>query len=243
MAGYYDIHTHILPGMDDGARTKEETVQMLKLAYEEGVRHIIATPHFTPGEKNPSRETLEKALEFTQEEARKIDPSMTVALGNEILHDAGALSALKKGEALTLGGTRYILVEFMPSDSYNKIYSAMREYVMNGYIPIMAHMERYESLVKAYDSLKELSELGVYFQMNTESIIGGLFQRKAAYHRKLVEEGYIQFFGSDCHRGEKRRLPQMESALKYLDKEFMGDKLWESIFSKNPEKMLADEFI
>lgn len=242
MIPYYDIHTHILPGVDDGSRDMEETRQMLRMEREQGVLHIIATPHFAVGDRQVTPEKLKQALEQTREAAREVDPDMTVDLGNELLNGPGILEALRTGEALTMAGTRYILVEFLPSDRYSTMYQALHGYIMGGYIPIVAHMERYDALERNQDNIDELIKLGVYFQMNTESLIGGLFQRKAAYHRHLVENGLIHFLGSDCHRKEYRT-PLMQDAFRYLSKEFRNGTELLKIVQEHPQMMLADKIL
>lgn len=242
MKEYYDIHTHILPGVDDGARNIGETEEMLRIASEEGIRHIIATPHFAVGDCNPSVAHLMKTLSEVKEAAKRVAPGITITLGNELLDGPGIIPALQAGTALTLAGTRYILVEFMPADSYSKIYHSLRDYIMNGYIPIVAHVERYEELIKQYEDLKEIIKLGAYLQMNAESIIGGIFHRKASYCRRLLEEGYIHFLGSDCHRSD-RRVPVMKSALKYLRTDLQGYDSYRGILIDNPAGVLADKYI
>lgn len=242
MTGYYDIHTHILPGIDDGAKDLKETGQMLAAAKEEGIRHIIATPHFAAGGKNPSLEQLQEALEATQKIAKEIDSGMTISLGNELLDSPGILSALNSGDALTLGQTRYILVEFLPKDSYSQIYHSLKDYIMAGYIPIIAHMERYEVLWKEYDYLDELLKLGVYFQMNGESLMGVPWNPRVLYHRRLLKMGYIHFLGSDCH-GSVHRPPIMQTVLKGLHRDWRQGNKIEKILVKNPERMLQNKVI
>ena len=242
MTEYYDIHTHILPEVDDGARDMAETQEMIYLAYEEGVRHIVATPHFELDGKNVPVEELQEKLEDVKKAARKTVPEMTFSLGNELLDSAGMVEALNEGRALTLGGTHYILVEFLPRDSYSKIYASLRNYIINGYIPIVAHMERYEALFKKPANIRELIQLGAFFQMNTDSLTGGIFQRDAVYHRRLLEEGYIHFLGSDCHRKD-RRIPLMKSALRHLHKGFSDSDTGTAVLMRNPADMLADKYI
>ena len=171
---YYDLHTHIIPGVDDGSDSLKES--------------------------------------------------------------------LKNKNALTIADTKYILVEFLPGDSAKKIYAALREYIMEGYIPIVAHIERYEKLYKNYDFLDELINMGAYIQMNTESIVGGLFDRHAAYFRKLLMNGYVHFLGSDCH-GANRRKPLMKAAIEKLKPEFVNSSLAEKILFENPIKMLEGKYI
>jgi protein-tyrosine phosphatase len=240
--GFYDIHSHILPGVDDGAKSLEESIEMLHMAYNQGVRHMVATPHFYIHGKKPSVESLREKLAQLREEAAKIDSHFTVDLGNELLDDPGILEALKEGRALTMADTRYILVEFLPGDHYNKIHHSLHEYIMNGYIPIVAHMERYEALRKRTDRVEDLIKLGCCFQMNTESLTGGFLHRDAAYHRKLVRSGYIHFLGSDCH-GSDYRKPLMKDALRYFGQDVMDEPFMENLLEKYPQAMLADKFI
>lgn len=241
-SGYYDIHTHILPGVDDGSKSMEESQDMLRQSYEQGVRHIVATPHYSMSGPNRPVEELQQKLEQLQRAAGDIAPDLTVQLGNELLNGPGMIEALRRGEALTLAGTRYILVEFLPQDKYQTLYHSLHDYIMAGYIPIVAHMERYEALYKDYDRIEELSKLGCYFQMNTESITGGLLNRRAAYHRRLIREGYIQFLGSDCH-GREYRKPLMKDALKYFGQEPGESRLLQNILCNYPQTMLTDKYI
>lgn len=242
MAGYYDIHTHILPGVDDGARDMDETREMLCIAYEEGIRHIVATPHFALDRENASVEELQEKLREVRKLAGDVVPDMKFSLGNELLDSAGMAAALKEGRALTLGGTRYILVEFLPGEGYSKIYASLRNYIMNGYIPVVAHMERYEALVRRSDNLLELMKLGAFFQMNAASLTGGIFHRSAVYHRRLLEEGYIHFLGSDCHHKDVRA-PLMKSVLRHMRKDFSSSDIGRSVLEGNPANMLSDRYI
>lgn len=242
MIGYYDIHTHILPGVDDGARDMLETQEMLCQAYGEGIRYLVATPHFVPDGKNPSVKELQEKLEAVRRIAARLVPEMKLALGNELLDGAGVVDALKEGRALTLGGTRYILVEFLPQEGYQSMYHSLRNYIMHGYIPILAHVERYEALYRKPGNLCELIKLGVFFQMNTGSLLGGMFRRSAVYHRKLLEDGYIHFLGSDCHRKDSR-MPLMEGVLQNLRRTFPDSDTGRAVLLENPARMLADKYI
>lgn len=242
MTGYYDIHTHILPGVDDGARDMMEAQEMISIAYQEGIRHIVATPHFALGDKNSPVEELREKLAALQRAAYKLAPEMTFSLGNELLDGDGMLDALKDGRALTLDGTRYILLEFLPHESYSRIYASLRNYIMNGYLPIVAHMERYEALIHKERHIYELLELGVLFQMNANSLTGGIFHRRAVWHRKLLEEGCVHFLGSDCHRKDTRP-PLMQSALSNLPRNFAESSTGRAVLVDNPAKMLADKSI
>lgn len=235
---YFDIHTHIVPGVDDGAESLEESLEMISQMREQGVLNIVATPHYPDGKT----EKIKDAFDMLKKSVEDKYPDMKLYLGNELLNGPGVIEALKNKTALTIAGTKYILVEFLPSDSQRKIYSALREYILEGYIPIVAHVERYEALHKNYDILDEIINMGAYIQMNTESLVGGMFDRRAAYCRKLLENGYIHFLGSDCHGAEKRK-PLMKHAIEKLKPGFVNSKLAEKILFENPIKMLDGKYI
>lgn len=242
MIALYDVHTHILPGVDDGSRDMEETKQMLQMEHQQGVMHVIATPHFAVGDQQASPEKLKSILEQVREAARQLDPEMTVDLGNELLNGPGMIQALQQGEALTIADTRYILVEFLPTDRYSVIYHALHDYIMEGYIPLVAHVERYEALVSDRSRMEELIRLGAYFQMNAESLIGRRFSRRTAACRRLVEDGLIHMIGSDCHRSD-RRVPLMQDALARLSREFRQSGSFQKLVQDNPQALLADKFL
>ncbi len=242
MVALYDVHTHILPGVDDGSRNMDETKRMLQMERQQGVLHVIATPHFAVGNRQAAPEELRSILEQVRETAGQIDPDMTVDLGNELLNSPGIIRALQQGEALTLADTRYILVEFLPTDRYSLIYQALHDYIMAGYIPVVAHVERYEALMSHQGRMEELIMLGACFQMNAECLTGRRFSRRPKLCRRLVEEGMIHLIGSDCHRHDQR-IPVMQDALAYLSADFRQSGSFRKLVQKNPEAMLADKFL
>jgi protein-tyrosine phosphatase len=239
--GFVDLHAHILPGVDDGARNLEETVRMLRLAYKEGIRTIIATPHFVAGAKNAPVDLLRLKCEQVQQEAEKIDQNMRILLGNEIYYSDSVPEALQSGTALTLAGSRYVLIEFSPKETFKNIFRGLGGLVRAGYLPILAHMERYDCLHKKEDLAIELINLGCYLQMNSGSLIGGLLDTEAKYRRKLVAQGLIHFLGSDCH-DDKERIPSMLRAKQQLQKK-CEEELLNRIFYEHPFRVLDNTYI
>lgn len=238
MVQYVDIHAHILPGIDDGAKDFEETKQLLSMAYEEGIRAIIATPHFIPSQDN---DKVMEAFYQTRDYAKKIDREFHIYLGNEILFREGCIEDVKSGKVNTMAGSRYVLLEFYPQTSYQLIYASLRTFILSGYAPILAHVERYDHIFQYLDRLKELLKLGCYLQMNTRSFVGGIFDKRARYCRKLVYLGLIQFVSSDCH-DKKDRVPIMNTALDQLRKKQSEEQL-QMIASGNGNKVIHNIMI
>jgi protein-tyrosine phosphatase len=238
---YTDIHAHILPGVDDGSGSMEETVKMLKTAYDQNIRTIIATPHYVAGGTNSPKEQLIEIRDQVQAEAQKLDKEFKILLGNELYYSESIIDALKKKEAFTLADSRYVLVEFSVRDSYERIEKGLRELIYAGYAPILAHVERYQSLYKRTDLISDLVEMGSYIQMNSDSLSGGIFNTEASLNRKLINQGLVHLIGSDCHDSEVR-IPRMKDTVKTLLKK-CDERLVTTIFMENPMNVLQNNYI
>ena len=135
MKGLYDIHCHILPGVDDGARNMEESLWMLNKEYQEGVRHVILTPHFRYDMFEPHMNIVTRQFMQLRRAAMNIgDEGMRLYLGCELHSSMDMVECLKKGRRLTLAGSRYVLVEFSNGDEKNYIEERVRSLLMNGFI-------------------------------------------------------------------------------------------------------------
>ena len=165
---YIDIHSHILPGVDDGAVDMEETLAMLTMAYEQGTRTIIATPHYIPGKKKKRAEELRQIHAEVCAAAKETMPDLKILLGNEIYCKEGVLSSIVEGRALPLADTNYVLLEFSTRISYKDLFGYIKAISGKGYRPIIAHVERYGCLYRKEELIRELIGAGAYIQMNTE---------------------------------------------------------------------------
>lgn len=238
---YIDVHAHILPGVDDGSGSMEETIQMLQIALDQGIRTIIATPHYITGGKNASVEQLKMVCAQVREEAEKLDKEFKILLGNELYYSEAIIEDLKSQKALTLADSKYVLVEFSVRDSYERIYKGLKDLLYSGYAPILAHVERYHCLNKKMELINDLSRLGCYIQMNSDSLVGGIFNSEANFNRKLLNNGLIHLIGSDCHSSEIRK-PKMKDTVMILRKK-CDEGLIHKIFLENPVNILKNTYI
>ena len=168
--GYLDIHSHILPGVDDGAKNLKETREMLQIMYEQGVRNISTSPHSYPNQPKKSSEELRNLVLQIEEEAKSISEDFQIFTGNEILYRESIPEEIEKGTILTLADTQYLLVEFLPEEHYTRILHGIKRIVEYGYCPIIAHMERVEALYENMDRIQEIIGCGAYLQVNTGSM-------------------------------------------------------------------------
>lgn len=239
--GYLDLHSHILPGVDDGAQDWEMTTQMLHTAYRQGVRHMVATPHNYPGRKKQENEQIRELVAEADRRAKQIAPDFQILCGNEILYRRGIAEEIEAGHILTLADSRYLLVEFLPDEEYRRIYQGLRELVEEGYVPVVAHVERVRVLMERDQRIRELTEFGSLFQVNCKSLMGGSFDRRAARLKKLITMGMVHFLGSDCHNLNARP-PLMKDCVEKLWKK-LPETCMERLCYENQRRFLQNEYL
>ena len=231
-----DIHSHVLPEVDDGARNWDMCLEMLKRSAQCGVKVVIATPHYIPFRPGMSAEKIQELCQEVQEKLyTKMGIAMDIYAGHEIYYSIGVIDRLKKGEALTLAGSRCILVEFKPNVPYAVISQAVKEFRAEGYVPVLAHVERYLCLQKA-GRIEELEEGGALFQMNVEAFQGGMFDGESRWAKKLLLNESIDFLASDMHN-LRGRPPMSEGQLTWLQKK-LSPEYQEKLLGGNAERLL-----
>lgn len=238
---YVDIHSHILPGLDDGAKDEKETLRMLKLAEQSGISDIIATPHYHYRRGHAAPELIRATVERIQQMILESGMKIRLYPGNELYYTHELLDAVKSGNALTLADTEYVLLEFSPGVEARRIQNAVYQFLSEGYYPIIAHMERYEVFLKNPGFALEIAEMGAYFQVNAGSITGEHGWKTKYFARRMVKNGLIQFVATDCHDAQKRA-PKWDKALSWLDKT-CGSTETEKYLQKHPRAVLESLMI
>jgi protein-tyrosine phosphatase len=229
MKGLYDIHCHILPGVDDGARNTEESLWMLNKEYNEGVRHVILTPHFRYDMFEPHLNIVTRQFMQLRRAAMNIgEEGMRLYLGCELHSSMDMVECLKKGRRLTMAGSRYVLVEFSNGDEKKYIEERVRSLLMNGYIPIIAHVERYKATRNDIGFLTELKQMGAYIQVNADTISGQDGFGARTFAKKVMKQGLLDFVGSDGHR-KTERIPEIGKCVAKMEKT-MGSEYVKKMF-------------
>ena len=170
--GFTDIHNHILFGVDDGSPDIKTSMEMLRMAYEDGIRDVILTPHFHPKRGMAHYSKIVEHYEILADEAAKTFPDMGVYLGREVYFRSEILDDLDKLDEKTMCGTDTILIEFSSGVEQDKVRGAVLDVIMAGYHPIVAHVERYVCTVKDWDYIYELKRMGADIQINADSVTG-----------------------------------------------------------------------
>ncbi|MCR5398398.1 MAG: hypothetical protein K6E68_02570 [Lachnospiraceae bacterium] len=236
-----DIHCHILYGVDDGSGDLDTSVMMLEQAYESGVRKMILTPHYKHHRGIVGQDELEERLKALKRYLKEHHMTMELYLGSEVLYYDEMTEGLDAGRINTMAGSRYVLTEFSPRADYRYIYNALLKILSSGYYPILAHIERYECMLKDMGHASELKESGVYIQVNADSVEGRNGMMLKRYSRKLISNDLVDFIASDAHDADRRR-PVFQKVVKYLDRHFGADYT-DRILNDNPAMIIANEYI
>ena len=231
-----DVHTHVLPGIDDGAKDWDICLKMLLLSVNSGIRVVIATPHHTPWARGASpTEIINLCKEAERKLLQEYKVEMRILPGNEIYYSTGTLEALKAGTAMTLAESQYVLIEFEDQASFSTVYRAVRELRDGGYIPILAHIERYQCMYKE-ENMSRLKKGGALFQMNVEALRGGIFDRRSRWAKRCIQKGLIDFVASDMHN-LTTRAPFQQRDLEWLCNKIQPEN-HEDLLHENGEKIL-----
>lgn len=222
-----DIHSHILPGVDDGSQSMEQTMEMLQLAEADGISKIIATPHFHYRRGHASPERILRKVREVNEAAKAAKIRIEVYPGNELYFTHELLATVQAGEALTLAGSDYVLLEFSPETEERRIQNAVYQFLSEGYYPILAHVERYQALKKNTGFMDSLLDMGAYFQVNAGSIAGDAGWNTGRFTKDLIKKGMVTFVATDAH-DEKKRCPAFGKAADWLEKKYGAKEyLWD----------------
>lgn len=229
-----DIHCHVLPDIDDGASSKEETLEMLHLMKRNNIVGIIATPHYRIGMFTPNEQKVRSRFEWSKKIAYHFEIEMY--LGSECYIQSEIFEQLDERKYMTLNNSEYILVEFSRFYSYNIIRQYLIKLISKGYRPIVAHVERVEALCKDLSRIKEIVELGVELQVNAEAVMGksGFATKRKVWN--LIHLDLVTYIASDCH-DSKKRIPNLRSCYKYVLKK-KGVDYANEIFYKNPSNII-----
>lgn len=239
MEGFTDIHAHILPGVDDGAQSLEESISMLRMAEAENIRRIILTPHQKPGRKCVTASEMKKRMDELRKCIEKQRLDIQVYAGSECLYSHDLAERLEKGRICTMADSRYVLTEFMPDENWPYIRDGLYRLISHNYLPIIAHIERYIQVARDMDRVHELINMGCYVQVNAGSITGtyGFGMKQTA--KNLLKERAVHFVGTDAHREKGKRSVQLKKCAAYLARKY-GQEYADGLLWKNAQNIFED---
>lgn len=223
-----DLHSHLLYGIDDGSNSIEESITLLKKMKEQGIDELILTPHYIENSKydcdNKSKNALFKEFQKRVEE-ENID--VKLYLGNEVFFTNNFLDLIKNKKVQPLNGSKYILFEFPMRQIYKNTMEIINELVSHGYIPVLAHPERYKTFQEHPKMVEEYLRSGVLLQGNFTSLFGKYGRTCEKTLKLFLKQKWITFLGSDTHHDVKFKGKKLEKKLLKItkDQDYVDDLL------------------
>jgi protein-tyrosine phosphatase len=229
-----DIHHHCLPGVDDGPRTLAESVDLCRMAADEGIETIVATPHVLRGRwKNTSRAQLASILDDLR---GKVGDTPRIILGSEYFFAHDMDEMLRTETIIPLAGSRYILVEFSSHTVPPLVRDPLYRVQLSGWTPVIAHPERNIVFQSKPEFLASLIRIGVKTQITTGSITGEFGPDAQAAAIDWLKRGWVHVMATDAHNTSKRP-PRFRAARERIAG-LMGEQIAQALFVDNPKSIV-----
>lgn len=231
-----DIHTHILYGVDDGVKTLDESINILKNMSKEGVTDVFLTPHYVEYSTYVSSVKSNMAIfNIIKETLMQNNININIHLGNEIYITKNILELLERKEISTLGNSNYLLIELPMSGEYDGYMDIFLDLMSRGYKIILAHPERYIYFNNHFNELISMHDRGILFQVNLESVLGKYGTQSKKTIKKLLKSKVIDFVGSDIHYNKDNYSYINEAKNKF--RKYLNENEIDAIFNINPSNI------
>lgn len=235
-----DLHTHILPFLDDGADDMDEALTMLEMARDNGTKIVVATPHCNmPDLFSNNTSEIKRIFIKLKKEAEKQEIGILMAGGMEIFGTEDTAEKLCNGELFTLNNTKYPLVEFDFYEDPDYIFFVLEKIISKGYVPVVAHPERYECFAENPEKLFDLYKMGTVIQINKGSVLGSFGERAKVVSDIILTHRLAAVAASDAHSSEYRTTIMSDFA-RYLDDNY-GNGCSPLLLKENPERILQNK--
>jgi protein-tyrosine phosphatase len=235
-----DIHSHILPDVDDGAQSIEDSIAMAKQAVEEGITKIIATPHHQNGKYvNRKQDILDRVIELNQV-LQNEDIPLEVLPGQETRIYGELLEDIEKGEILTLNHSNYLFVELPSGHVPRYTEKLLFDVQLQGYTPVIVHPERNSEIIENSDKLLNLVKKGALTQVTAGSITGHFGKKIRKFSLELIEANLTHFVASDVHNTSSRNF-RMRESISEIEKEFGSQAVY--YFQENAELLIEGQTV
>lgn len=227
--------------MDDGSKDMAMSLAMLDVAAANNIGAMILTPHNKVFQHSVSPESQRRRIDALNEEAARAGYDIQFYPGNECYYDETLLERLQAGKVMTLADSAYILVEFYPMDEWSKIQDGLRSLYYAGYDVVLAHVERYEQIVRHPERARELVRAGIHLQVNAGDVVPHAFRNNMIprFIKGLLDDGLVDLVGTDAHRPEGRA-PLMNECAAYLARHYDADYV-RAILRDNAERIIYNE--
>jgi protein-tyrosine phosphatase len=236
---FVDIHCHLLPGIDDGAKDWDESLAMARLAADDGIRTIVATPHQLGNFGHNRGDEIRRLVSELQQRLEAENIPIRVLPGADVRIEPGMAARLANGEVLTLGDhRRHVLLE-LPHELYLPLEPVLRELSQRHIVGILSHPERNQGILRHRDVLAPLVEAGCLLQITAGSLCGTMGPECRELSQWLLAERMVHFVATDAH-GSRSRRPLMQRAFERVA-ELTDESTASELCSRNPARVAAGE--
>ena len=212
-----DMHSHLIPGIDDGAQDMDQTIAMLAKFESLGYKKVVTTPHIMTDSFPNNPEIILSGLEKVKNEIKKVGIEIEIEAAAEYYFDETLMPKIKNKELLTFGDN-YVLVEFAFHSPPQFLDQLFFELKTHGYRPVIAHFERYLYYLGKIEKAEKWRSEGINIQINLNSLFGQYGPEVQKQAEKLIDEGQFDFVGTDCHRIEHLMILEKNLSSPYLHK-------------------------
>lgn len=241
MDNYVDIHSHILYGIDDGSKSLEESIEIIKQHIEMGFKDIILTPHYIENSKyKTNNKEKKKLLETLKKELKKQKININLYLGNEVF--VNNTLEIDKEKIEKLNNSKYLLIEFPMGEKPKNINNIIYELKIQGIIPVIAHPERYTFVQEHPNIVDEWVEEGALLQSNYGSIVGVYGESAKKAVKKLLKKNIIAILATDIHYPNNKIYQNIEKSRKKI-KKIIGEEKYIELTITNPKKIIENKEI
>tara|TARA_Y100000589_G_scaffold197641_1_gene186706 strand:- start:2626 stop:3393 length:768 start_codon:yes stop_codon:yes gene_type:complete len=197
-----DIHSHILPGIDDGAKNIDQSIELIKGLKELGFCSLLCTPHVMTDFYRNSTETIKDKLDLVRNEIDKRNINISIDAAAEYYFDEELRKRLSKKDIISFGKENYLLFEFSYFNEHQRIFESISDMIQGGYTPVLAHPERYPYYVMNLEKFDHLKSMGVKFQINLLSLEGNYGDTAVYGANYLIDKNFVDFIGTDIHKNK-----------------------------------------
>jgi protein-tyrosine phosphatase len=236
-----DLHTHVIYGIDDGARDFDEAQEMIRIAQANGTTKMVATSHYIPETYSYTQEAYYEKLNKLRQWIVNEHMNFQLIEGNELFLTRPSVQDLLQQKCLTINKSRYVLVEVTSFMKLQKVEELLDLLQHNGYIPIIAHIERLNWILEDFNCIQQWYTKGYVFQVNAESIVNKRYKENYKSAHELLKKGYVHIVASDGHRSNHRR-PVLLEAYNHIT-QICGLAYADSIFHRNQQIILDNGII
>ena len=234
-----DLHCHLLPAVDDGARSLEDSLEMARLAVADGISLVACTPHIYPGLYENTTVSIEAGVAALKESLAAAGIALALTTGADAHLTPQLLHRLTSNSAPTLGGTRYFLLEPPHHVAPPGFEMQVSTFLAAGYVPLITHPERLTWIDEHYDAFVRVAKMGAWLQVTSGSLTGDFGAEARYWAERLLDEGWVHILATDAH-GVRGRRPELAKGRAVASK-MLGSEEAERLVATRPAAILSNQ--